>query len=87
MSNNERVRRAPERPLMLDPGRTALALRGLQNPDGCYPFIDRRWRVRTRRWRPGQSGIARRALSGVRAWLSGSHRAWPASIPGTSSAR
>jgi hypothetical protein len=26
--------------VMLDPGRTALALRGLRRPDGLYPFME-----------------------------------------------
>jgi hypothetical protein len=30
-----------DRRLMLDPGMTALALRGLHRPDGHYPFLDR----------------------------------------------
>jgi hypothetical protein len=37
-----------DRRLMLDPGITALALRGLHRRDGHYPFLDR-FRSRRRR--------------------------------------
>jgi hypothetical protein len=36
------------RRVTLDPGRTALALRGLKNPEGHYPFIDDAARRRSR---------------------------------------
>jgi len=29
------------RRITLDSGLTSLAIRGLRNPDGCYPFIER----------------------------------------------
>jgi len=41
------------RRVMLDPGLTAMALRGLHNRDGHYPFMDRlalRRRSRRRAW-------------------------------------
>jgi hypothetical protein len=37
------------RQMTLDPGLTALALRGLHHADGHYPFIERHTRMR--RWR------------------------------------
>jgi hypothetical protein len=38
--------------ITLDPGLTALALRGLAERDGHYPFLDRAARGRVRRNRP-----------------------------------
>jgi len=52
------------RGLMLDPGLTALALRGLHERDGHYPFIDR---FRPRRRSGGQSST-RRAVHPVSRW-------------------
>jgi hypothetical protein len=40
------------RRITLDPGLTALALRGLAERDGNYPFLDRAARRRVRRKRP-----------------------------------
>jgi hypothetical protein len=50
------------RGLMLDPGRTALALRGLHEPDGHYPFIDR-FRSRRSKLRAVNLNAARRTPS------------------------
>lgn len=67
---------------MLDAGRTALVLRGLQRPDGCYPFLERRWRVRARQRRHGPPGIPRRVLAWLRVRLSGSAApARPSPVP------
>jgi hypothetical protein len=64
---------------MLDAGRTTLALRGLQKPDGCYPFLDR-LRGR-RRWQQ----LLRCALSRIRlSARPGQVRIAP--MPGTSPA-
>ena len=52
------------RGLMLDPGLTALALRGLHDRDGHYPFIDR---VRSRR--PSKVRTSRRhAIDAASRW-------------------
>jgi hypothetical protein len=52
------------RGLMLDPGLTALALRGLHERDGHYPFIDR---FRPHR-RSGPRPSTRRGLHPVSRW-------------------
>jgi hypothetical protein len=52
------------RGLMLDPGLTALALRGLHERDGHYPFIDR---FRLHR-RLGPRPSARRTLHPASRW-------------------
>jgi len=49
---------------MLDPGLTALALRGLNERDGHYPFIER---FRPRR-RSASAPLVRRALHPVSPW-------------------
>ena len=52
------------RRIVLDPGLTALALRGLHERDGHYPFIDRfKARRRSRSCHPGG-----RALRPVSRW-------------------
>ena len=51
------------RGLMLDPGLTALALRGLREPEGHYPFIDR---FRPRRRSGPRSARAFRPVSRLR---------------------
>jgi hypothetical protein len=69
------------RGLMLDPGRTALALRGLHEPDGHYPFIDR-FRPRRSKRRVSISGTVRRTVSPWRhalQWLGIARENEPAS--------
>jgi hypothetical protein len=46
------------RRITLDPGLTALALRGLAERDGHYPFLDRLTGRRPRRPRPASSTAA-----------------------------
>jgi hypothetical protein len=51
------------RRIMLDPGRTMLALRSLRQPEGHYPFVDAR-RNRVARSAPGTTISGwRRAVS------------------------
>jgi hypothetical protein len=53
------------RGLTLDPGLTALALRGLREPDGHYPFIDR-FRARRRSGPRSAGGRAPHPVSRLR---------------------
>ena len=72
----ERVRQDPERGLMLDAGRTALALRGLRKPDGCYPFIERHsWLWCHRRFRQPH------VTNGFMSWLHARLSSEPRSVP------
>ena len=55
------------RHITLDPGLTALALRGLRRRDGHYPFIERHARRRA---------IRRSAKALVSAWLPSVRNLW-----------
>ncbi len=56
---------------MLDAGRTALALRGLQNRDGHYPFIERFAPRRRPRSRLAGSEAARKTPTAFAWWRPG----------------
>jgi len=59
------------RRVMLDPGRTMLALRSLRQPEGHYPFVDAH-RDRSPRQRAAEAQMSgwRRAVS----WFTTRHR-------------
>ncbi len=58
------------RHVTLDPGLTAIALRGLHEREGHYPFLNRfathRWLPRRRGARRGRGSVWLRALRGLR---------------------
>jgi hypothetical protein len=63
-----------QRHVTLDPGLTALALRGLKDREGHYPFIDRfrrrRPRSRARRVEPKREARSAHAASSASFWHS-----------------
>jgi hypothetical protein len=63
------MRSYDSRPITLDPGLTALALRALKNHEGQYPFVDKRVRRKGPGRRRQDEGKGARARGGGAAYL------------------